>query len=146
MEADMQIADQNHQWFKFLLIHEGGSYKPLDHEIYVTQKFIMKDEKGKNKHSKIITRQTPLNYRVESHFKSEYLYGPNPLFHGSNIERCFRDLLYNPPEFAEQPPYMEDSQFYYDSDEDGMLGCTCGGIYIDGYRDCTCFQGRDGYD
>ena len=97
----MQIADQNHQWFKFLLIHEGGSYKPLDHEIYVTQKFIMKDEKGKNKHSKIITRQTPLNYRVESHFRSEYLYEPNPLFHGSDIERCFRDLLYNPPEFVE---------------------------------------------
>ena len=111
----MQIADQNHQWFKFLLIHEGGSYKPL-------------------------------NYRVESHFRSEYLYGPNPLFHGSDIERCFGDLLYNPPEFVEQPPYMEDSQFYYDSDEDGMLGCTCGGIYIDGYRDCACFQGRDGYD
>ena len=93
----MQIADQNHQWFKFLLIHEGGSYKPLDHEIYVTQKFIMKYEKGKAKHSKIITRQTPLNYRVESHFQSEYLYGPNPLFHGSDIERCFGDLLYNPP-------------------------------------------------
>ena len=38
LQADMEVADQNHQWFKFLLRHQGGRYTRLEHTVYTEKK------------------------------------------------------------------------------------------------------------
>ena len=120
MKADMEIADQMHQWFKFMLHYEGGQYKPLDHTLYTSQKFISRSLERDKMESKVVTTRIPLNYRVESKFRGEFVYEPNPIFHKSDIEQCFGPFLYPPPGFK-GPPYLEDSQFYYDdSDNDDL--------------------------
>ena len=42
----LPVADQNEQWFKFLLHFDGGSYKPLEHRMYVKKKVIRRTLEG----------------------------------------------------------------------------------------------------
>ena len=46
LQVDMEIADRENQWFKFMLHYEGGSYKPLDHTVFTRQKFIQRSIEG----------------------------------------------------------------------------------------------------
>ena len=117
MKEDMEVPDQEHQWFKFMLHFDGGKYRPLDHTLYTSQKFIRRTVQGEKVDSKIITRKIPLSFRVESKFRCEFMYNPNLIFHGSDIEQCFGPMLY-PPSTFEGPPYLEYSQYYYDLDDD----------------------------
>ena len=105
----MDVADQEHQWFKFMLHYDDGKYRRLDHTLYTSQKFIRRNVHGERIDSKILTRRIPLNFRVESKFHGEFLYDPNPIFNGSDIEQCFGPMLYPPPRFEDHPPYLDDS-------------------------------------
>ena len=94
MKADIEIADREHQWFKFMLHHQGGHYTKLEHTIFTSQKYIKKDAQGQRIDSKVYTSQIPLNFRVQSFFQG--LCEANEIFHGSDIERCFSPFLYPP--------------------------------------------------
>ena len=59
LQADMKVADQNHQWFKFLLRNQGGRYTRLEHSVYIEQKFIKRDRQGNRIDAKLHTRKTP---------------------------------------------------------------------------------------
>ena len=113
----MEIADRENQWFKFKLHYEGGTYKPLDHTIHTRQKFIRRSLEGNVIESRVTTREIPLNYRVESHFRGEFICEPNFLFQGSDVERCFSSFLYPPPS-SDGSPVPEDAQGFYDSNYD----------------------------
>ena len=120
LKADLEVAHQNFQWFKFKLIHEGGTYQPLEHRIYAQQKFIRRSIAGEHIESRVTTREIPLDYKVESHFRGEFLCEPNPLFKGSDIERCFSQFLYPPPSPVPYEHVDEDVLFghhAYDSDD-----------------------------
>ena len=65
MKADIEVAVREHQWFKFLLHHEGGRYTRLEHTVFTSQKYIKKDAQGQRIDSKIYTRQIPLNFWVQ---------------------------------------------------------------------------------
>ena len=97
-------------WFKFKLIHEGGSYKPLEHRIYAQQKYIRRSVSGNHIESRVTTRQIPLDYRVESLFRGGFVYEPESqgLFKGSDVERCFGYDLYPPP----SPPDMSEEEHF----------------------------------
>ena len=144
MKVDIEVAVREHQWFKFLLHHEGGWYTRLEHTIFTSQKYIKKDAQGQRIDSKIYTRQIPLNFRVQSYFRGEFLCESNELFHRFDIERCFSPFLYPPAEFEDDPPNFEDSQVYDSDDVD--WDCPCGGMDLDGRGIYLCFQGRDPYD
>ena len=96
LKSDMEIADQVNQWFKFKLHFEGGTYKSLEHTVFTRKKFIRRDVKGKQIESIATTREIPLNYKVESKFCGEFICEPNPMFQGSDVERCFSPFLYPP--------------------------------------------------
>ena len=118
LKADIEVADQNEQWFKFILHYEGGSYKPLEHRLYVQQKVIRRTLQGSEIESRVIIRDIPLDFKVESNFRGEFICEPNLLFQGSDVERCFSPFLYPPPSSDISPP-LEDAQGYDDSgDED----------------------------
>ena len=93
MKADIEIADREHQWFKFMLHHQGGRYTKLEHTVFTSQKYIKRDAQGQRIDSKVYTRQIPLNFRVQSFFQGEFLCEANETFHGFNIERCFSPFL-----------------------------------------------------
>ena len=76
-------------------------------------------------HLKIYTRQIPLNFRVQSYFRGEFLHESNELFHGSDIERCFSAFLYPLTKLEDDPPNFEYSQAYESDDVD--WDCPCGG-------------------
>ena len=77
----MEVADQNHQWFKFLLRHQGGRYTRLEHIVYTEQKFIKRDRQGNRIDAKLHTCRLPLDSRVESIFYGKFLCEENPVFH-----------------------------------------------------------------
>ena len=134
MKADIEVAVREHQWFKLMRHHEGGKYNRLEHTVFTSHKYIKRDAQGRRIDSRIYTRQIPLNLRVESHFRGEFICDPNELFHGSDIERCFNPLLYPPPKLEDNPPIFEDSQDYDSDDVD--WDCPCGGLDIDGHNHC----------
>ena len=120
MKADLEVAHQECQWFKFKLIHEGGTYKPLEHHVYAQQKFIKRTIEGEHIESRVTTREIPLDFKVESHFKEEFICEPNLLFHGSDIEQCFSPFLFSPPSLVPTEQLDEDILFgrhEYDSDD-----------------------------
>ena len=120
LKADLEVAHQNFQWFKFKLIHEGGTYEPLGNRIYVQQKFIRRSIAGEHIESRVTTRKIPLDYKVTSHFRGEFICEPNPLFKGSDIEKCFGQFLYPPPTPVPYRELDEDVLFgrhEYDSDD-----------------------------
>ena len=94
MKADIEIDDREHQWFKFMLHHQGGRYTRLEHTVLTSQKYIKRDAQGQRIDSKVYTRQIPLNFRLQSFFQGEFLCESNEIFHGSDIERCFSPFLY----------------------------------------------------
>ena len=104
MIADIEVAVREHQWFKFMLHHEGGRYTRLEHTVFTSQKYIKRDAQGQRIDTKIYTRPIPLKFQVESHFKGEFLCDPNELFHGSDIERCFNPFLYPSTKLEDDPP------------------------------------------
>ena len=107
MKADIEVAVREHQWFKFMLHQEGGRYTRLEHTVFTSQKYIKRDAQGQRIDSKIYTRQIPLNFRVQSHFRGEFLCEPNELFHRSDIERCFSPFLYPPTKLEDDPPILK---------------------------------------
>ena len=121
MKDDIEVAVREHQWFKFLLHHEGGRYTRLEHTVFTSQKYINKDAQSQRIDSKIYTRQIPLNFRVQPYFRGEFLCESNELFHGSDIERCFSPFLYPPVEFEDDLPNFEDSQVYAQMMEIGTV-------------------------
>ena len=66
LQANMEVADQNHQWFKFLLRHQGGRYTRLEHTIFTEQKFVKRDRHKNRIDAKLHTRKLPLEFQVES--------------------------------------------------------------------------------
>ena len=127
-----------------MLHHEGGRYTRLEHTVFTSQKYIKRDAQGQRIDSNIYTRQIPLNFRVQSHFRGEFLCDLNELFHGSKIERCFSPFLYPPTKLEDDPPAFEDSQAYDSDDVD--WDCPCSGQDLDGRGICLCLQGQDPYD
>ena len=123
MKVDIEVAVREHQWFKFMLHHEGGRYTRLEHTVFTSQKYIKRDAQGQRIDSKIYTRQIPLKFWVHSHFIGEFLCDPNELFHGSDIERCFSPFLYPPTKLEDNPPSFEDSQPYDSDDVDWDFPC-----------------------
>lgn len=133
----MQVADQNHMWFKFKLRDLGGRYTPLDYTVYTSQKFIKRNQDGQRIDSKVHTRWIPFNIRVESTFEGKFFCDPNSVMFGSDVEQCFSYTLYL-DRFPDEP---------LDSDED-PFDCPCGGVDLgDGCGlVCICLQGWDPYD
>ena len=43
MKADIEVAVREHQWFKFMLHHEGGRYTKLEHTVFTSQKYIKRN-------------------------------------------------------------------------------------------------------
>ena len=43
LQADMEVANQKHQWFKFLLRHQGGRYTRLEHTVYTEKKSLLSE-------------------------------------------------------------------------------------------------------
>ena len=121
MKADIEVAVREHQWFKFLLHHEGGRYTRLEHTVFTSQKYIKRDAQGQMIDSKIYTRHISLNFQVQSYFRGEFLCESNELFHRFDIERCFSPFLYPPAEFEDDPPNFEDSQVYAQMMEIGTV-------------------------
>ena len=80
LQADMEVANQNHQWFKFLLRHQGGKYTRLEHIIFTKQNFVKCDRHGNRIDAKLHTRKLPLDFRVESLDEGEFLCEANPIF------------------------------------------------------------------
>ena len=112
MKADIEVVDREHQWFKFMLHHNGGRYKRLEHTLYTSQKYIKRDAQGQRIDSKVHTRRIPLNFRVESLFQGEFLCESDAIFHGSDIERCFSPNLYPPTQPEEDLPNIDDFKDY----------------------------------
>ena len=46
MKADIEVADTEHQWFKFMLHHHGRRYTRLEHTLYASQKYIKCNAQG----------------------------------------------------------------------------------------------------
>ena len=109
-------SDHNGQWFKFMLHFEGGSYKPLEHQLFVKQKVIRRTLEGSEIESRVTIRDIPLDYKVESKFRGEFICEPNFLFQGSDVERCFDPWLY-PLVMPEASPPREDAQGYPSDDD-----------------------------
>ena len=145
MKADIEVADREHQWFKFMLLHHGGRYTRLEHTVYTSQTYIKRDAQGQIIDSKVYTKQIPLNFRVESLFQGEYLCESNEIFHGSDIERCFSPELYPPIQFEEDPPNIDDFKDYESDIPEWDCPC-CGRDLGDGREVCICRKGRDLYD
>ena len=123
MNADIEVAVREHQWFKFMLHHEGGRYTRLEHIVFTAQKYIKRDAQGQRIDSKVYTRQIPLNFRVQSHFRGEFLCELNELFHRSDIEICLSPFLYPPTKLEDNRPNFEDSQAYDSYDVDWDYPC-----------------------
>ena len=143
LQADMEVADQNHQWFKFLLHHQGGRYTRLEHTIFTEQKFVKRDRHGNRIDAKLHTHKLPLEFRVKSLFEGEFLCEENPIFHSLNVEIFFSADLY--PPIAHEDPYPSCEDFYDDESSYGFA-CCCGGVDIDDKEVCICRHARDPYD
>ena len=119
LKADMEIAHQRELWFKFKLHFEGGSYKPIEHRIYVQQKVIWRNVEGDHIESRVTIRDIPLDFRVESKLRGEFICEPLEVFHGSDIQCCFSPWLYLlPPNIDATDSPIEDAQGYDSPDED----------------------------
>ena len=92
-----------------------------------------------------IPAKLPLDSQVESIFDGEFLFDENPIFHGSDVERCISPDMY--PPIPSEDPY---SSCDYPSDDDDIFGfdCLCGGFDIGGAARevCICHHARDPYD
>ena len=62
MKANIEVADREHQWFKFMLLHHGGRYTWLEHTVYTSQNYIKQDAQGQRIDSKVYMKQIPLNF------------------------------------------------------------------------------------
>ena len=62
LQADMEVVDQNHQWFKFLLSHQGGRYTHLEHTIFIENNFFKHNRHGNCIDAKLHTRKLPLDF------------------------------------------------------------------------------------
>ena len=84
------------------------------------------------------TREIPLDYRVESLFRGEFVYEPESrgLFKGSDVERCFGYDLYPPP----SPPDMSEEEHFWRTYAEGQ------GWDSDDLEIWEMLQGRDPYD
>ena len=98
--------------------------------MYVKQKVIRRTLEGSDIESRVTIRDIPLDFKVESKFRGEFICEPNFLFQGSDVEHYFSPLLY-PPVTPEASPPPEDAQGYASSDDDDIWE------YL---------QGRDPYD
>ena len=96
LQADMEVADQNHQWFKFLLRHQGGRCTRLEHTVFTEQNFIKRDRHGNRIDAKFHTRRLPLDLRIVSIFDGKFLCDENPILHVSDVEICFSPDLFPP--------------------------------------------------
>ena len=143
LQADMEVVDQNHQWFKFLLRHQGGRYTRLEHIVFTEQKFIKRDHHGNRIDAKLHTRRLPLDLWVESIFDGEFLCDENPIFHGSDVERCFSPDLYPPIPPEDLYPSCD---YFYDDEDNFGFDCPYGVVNISDKEVCICRHARDPYD
>jgi len=92
-----------------------------------------------------IPAKLPLDSQVESIFDGEFLFDENPIFHGSDVERCFSPDLY--PPIPPEDPYPS-CDYPYDDDNSFGFDCPCGGVDIDGAAGevCICCHACDPYD
>ena len=82
----MEVAHQRELWFKFKLHFEGGSYRPLEYHMYVQQKVIRRNVEGDHIKSRVTIRDIPLDFRVQSKFRGEFVCEPLEDFHGSDVQ------------------------------------------------------------
>ena len=76
-------------------------------------------------------------------FEGEFLCEENPVFHGSDVERCFSADLY--PPLPPEDPYPSCGDFYDDESSYGF-DCCCGGVDIDDKEFCIYRHARDPYN
>ena len=143
LQADMEVADQNHQCFKFLLHHQGGRYTCLEHTFFTEQNFIKRDRHGNRIDAKLHTRRLPLDLWVESIFDDEFLCEENPIFHNSDVEICFSPDLYPPIPPEDRYPSCD---YFYDDEDSFGFDCPCGGVNSDDKEVRICRHARDPYD
>ena len=83
--------------------------------------------------------------RVESIFDNEFLRKENPVFHSSDVERCFSPDLY--PPIPPEDPYPS-CDYPYDDDDSFGFNCPCGGVDIGSAAEKVCIYRHacDPYD
>ena len=119
MKADLEVANQRELWFKFKLHFEGGTYKPLEHRMYVQQKVIRRSVEDNHIESRVTIRDIPLDFKVESHFRGEFICEPLAVLNGSDVQCCFYPWLYPlPPDIEATDSSIAGEAQGYDSPDD----------------------------
>ena len=91
------------------------------------------------------TPTLPLDSWVETFFYGEFLCDENPVFHSSDVERCFSPDLY--PPIPPEDPYPS-CDYPYDDDDSFGFNCPCGGVDIGSAAEKVCIYRHacDPYD
>ena len=87
--------------------------------MYVQQKVIRKNVEGDHIESRVTIRDIPLDFKVESKFRGEFICEPLEIFQGSDVQCCFSPWLYSLPSDDEIPNSpVQDAQGYNSLDDD----------------------------
>ena len=90
--------------------------------MYVQQKVIRRSVEDNHIESRVTIRDIPLDFKVESHFRGEFICEPLAVLNGSDVQFCFSPWLYRLPSETEtsDAPIAGEAQGYDSPEEDDI--------------------------